>query len=71
MLATPELSAVTVPDVPTIATAGAPLLHVPPGVVLLRRVPVPAHIAIAVAGVIAAGSAYAVTGAVAKQLPIV
>ena len=39
----PFVKAESTPDDPIVATAGVPLLQVPPGVASLKVVPVPAH----------------------------
>jgi hypothetical protein len=68
--AVPADTPVTMPLVPTVAMPVAPLLHVPPGVASARVVVAPTHMAGATGGVIAAGRALTVTGAVTKQVPI-
>jgi hypothetical protein len=66
----PVATPVTIPEVPIVATAGVPLLHVQPGVALVRVVVAPGHIA-DVPPPIAAGVAPTVTCAVLEQLPTV
>ena len=67
----PPDTPVTRPAVPTVATPGAPLLHVPPGVGSDSEAVAPTHMLTAPAGEMAAGLAITVTGAVTKQVPIV
>lgn len=52
-------------DEPMVAIAGAPLIHEPPEVVLVRVVVAPAHIVVVPA--IAAGSGLTIIEAVARQ----
>jgi len=68
MIVVPAVAAVTTPDeLPTEATPGVPLVHVPPLVALLSVIVPPAPHMIIVAGEIAAGIGFTVTSLVAKQ----
>ena len=66
----PADTPVTVPDVPTVATPVAVLLHTPRPVASVREVVVPAQITIPPGGLMAAGLALTVIAAMEKQLPI-
>ena len=70
MLAMPTPTPSTDPPVPTVATPGALLLQVPPGVPSDSAVEEPTHIVTGVPGVIAAGSAFTVTVAREVQVPM-
>lgn len=61
------LTPLTTPVLPTVAIDVLPLLHVPPEVALNKLTVLPTHTLIAPDGVIAPGSAFTVTIAVAKQ----
>jgi len=65
----PGLTPVTTPvNEPTVATAGVPLLHVPPGVALDNVTELPTHKAAPDTDpVIMAGSGFTVTMVVTKQ----
>jgi hypothetical protein len=65
--AVPVLKLETMPVDPTVATAGVPLDHVPPGVMLLKVVVLPAHMP--VMPVIATGGGVTVTVVTTAQPP--
>lgn len=71
MFAMPEVIAVTVPEVPIVATAVLLLLQVPPGVPLLNEAVPPAQRITGVDGRIAVGVVFTVTVAVTEQVPMV
>ena len=67
MFATPMLTPLTTPVLPTVAIDVLPLLHVPPEVALNKLTVLPTQTLTAPDGVIAEGSAFTVTLAVPKQ----
>ena len=70
MVAAPTETPVTTPEALTVAIAVVPLLHVPPGVDSPNGAVLPTHTLTAVNGVMAAGAAATVTGALTMQLPM-
>ena len=70
MAAVPVAIAVTVPEVPIVATAVLLLLQVPPGVPLLNEAVPPAQRITGVDGRIAVGVVFTVTVAVTEQVPM-
>ncbi len=66
----PELTPVTIPDVPTVATPVAVLLQVPPVVASLNEVvPVPHMVAVPLIDAGVVGNGFTVTTTVAAALP--
>src|SRR5437763_557410 len=70
MVATPVATPVTIPPVPTVATAVEPLVHTPPGVPLARVDILPTQIATGPDGEIEPGPVLTVTTAFAKQVAL-
>ena len=71
MMAVPALMPNTEPEEPMVATPKLPLLHAPPVAPSNSVIDAPTHPVVAPVIVPTLGDGFIVTGAIAKQLPIV